>query len=110
MNNSIFDRWFNSEFVPLVRKNLRPIGIEEKAILVLDNAHAHLKFLKEANVHHFGLNIKFDVFLPAKHNINSSADGSGSLRYPKEILHVKLMHTALNELNEEKTMIEVKRT
>ena len=42
MNTSIFDTWLSDEFVPQVRKYLRSIGKEEKAILVLDNAPAHI--------------------------------------------------------------------
>ena len=42
MNIAIFDDWFNNEFIPVVRKYLRSIGLEEKAVLVLDNAPAHV--------------------------------------------------------------------
>ena len=51
MNTSIFDSWFNNEFVPQVREYLRLIGREEKAILVLENAPAHMKFHKEISSH-----------------------------------------------------------
>ena len=110
MNNFIFDRWFNSEFVPLVRKHLRSIGIDGKAILVLDNAPAHLKFLKEANVHHVGPEYKiFCVFLPANTTSILQPMDQAVLDTLKRYCRKKLMCTALNELNEEKTMIEVKK-
>jgi len=41
MTAAIFKDWFDQEFVPSVRKNLRKHGLEEKAVLLLDNCPAH---------------------------------------------------------------------
>jgi len=41
MTGAIFKEWFHSDFVPSVRKHLRRIGMEEKAVLLLDNCPAH---------------------------------------------------------------------
>ena len=44
MNMDIFEDWFNNEFVPSVQEYLKSIDVEEKAILLLDNAPSHVKF------------------------------------------------------------------
>ena len=41
MSTSIFSDWFHHTFVPTVRKKLRELGVEPKAVLVLDNCSAH---------------------------------------------------------------------
>ena len=41
MNVEIFIKWFETEFVPEVRKHLKNRGLEPKAILLLDNAPSH---------------------------------------------------------------------
>ena len=41
MTASIFKWWFHDKFVPAVRKHLRKLQLEEKAILLLDNCPAH---------------------------------------------------------------------
>ena len=41
MNTSIFADWFHNEFVPTVQKQLVDIGVEPKAVLLLDNCSAH---------------------------------------------------------------------
>ena len=41
MTASIFKEWFHRDFVPAVRRHLRKQGLEEKAVLVLDNCTAH---------------------------------------------------------------------
>ena len=46
MNMTIFETWFNNEFAPSVGAYLKSIGLEEKVILVLENAHSHVKFHK----------------------------------------------------------------
>ena len=41
MTSSIFEHWFQKEFVPSVRKHLRRQRLEPKALLLLDNCPAH---------------------------------------------------------------------
>ena len=41
MTNSLFQDWFESAFVPSVRRHLRERRLEEKALLLLDNCRAH---------------------------------------------------------------------
>ena len=41
MNTDIFLEWFQDSFVPYVRKELTSLGLENKAVLVLDNSPAH---------------------------------------------------------------------
>lgn len=41
MNSAIFSDWFHNTFVPVVQTKLVDLGIEPKAILVLDNCSAH---------------------------------------------------------------------
>jgi hypothetical protein len=43
MTSTLFERWFHQEFVPSVRAYSLKMGIEPKAILVLDNASSHPK-------------------------------------------------------------------
>ena len=40
MNTDIFLEWFQDSFVPYVRKELTSLGLENKAVLVLDNCPA----------------------------------------------------------------------
>ena len=39
--STIFANWFHQQFVPTVRKKLQELGVEPKAVLVLDNCSAH---------------------------------------------------------------------
>ena len=41
MDTEIFSWWFHKQFVPFVRAKLSDMGLEEKAILFLDNCLAH---------------------------------------------------------------------
>ena len=41
MDTSIFYDWFHQNFVPHVRDKLSSLGLESKAVLVLDNCSAH---------------------------------------------------------------------
>ena len=41
MDSSLFHDWFHNNFVPYVRKELQSLGLEERAVLVLDNCSAH---------------------------------------------------------------------
>ncbi len=41
VNTEIFAHWFHTNFVPVVSKRLREIGVEPKAVLLLDNCSAH---------------------------------------------------------------------
>lgn len=41
MTSTIFEEWFQKEFVPSVRKHLRQQRLEPKALLLLDNCPAH---------------------------------------------------------------------
>ena len=41
MDTEIFSWWFHKQFVPFVRAKLSDMGLEEKAILFLDNCSAH---------------------------------------------------------------------
>lgn len=41
MSTEIFHKWFYNSFVPTVRKELSSLGLEQKAVLVLDNCPAH---------------------------------------------------------------------
>lgn len=41
MTSDIFTKWFHEEFVPSVRKHLRSLKIEERAVLTLDHCPAH---------------------------------------------------------------------
>ncbi len=41
MTATIFEEWFQKSFVPAVRKHLRSLKMEEKAVLLLDNCPAH---------------------------------------------------------------------
>ena len=41
MTSSLFSTWFQNDFVPVVRKELVKLGVEPKAIFLLDNCSAH---------------------------------------------------------------------
>ena len=41
VNTAIFSNWFHRHFVPTVKKKLQELGVEQKAVLVLDNCSAH---------------------------------------------------------------------
>ena len=41
MTASLFSTWFQNDFVPVVQKELVKLGVEPKAILLLDNCSAH---------------------------------------------------------------------
>lgn len=41
MDTEIFHSWFHETFVPTVRKELSKLGLDTKAVLVLDNCSAH---------------------------------------------------------------------
>ena len=41
MNTTIFTEWFHNLFIPIVQKKLVELGLEPKAVLVLDNCSAH---------------------------------------------------------------------
>ena len=41
MDTEIFSWWFHKQFLPFVRAKLSDMGLEEKAILFLDNCSAH---------------------------------------------------------------------
>ena len=41
MNSEIFHAWFHNSFIPTVRKELSSLGLEPKAVLVLDNCPSH---------------------------------------------------------------------
>jgi hypothetical protein len=41
VNTDIFSRWFHGSFVPIVKKKLLEMGVEPKAVLLLDNCSAH---------------------------------------------------------------------
>ena len=41
MTASLFSTWFQDDFVPVVQKELVKLGVEPKAILLLDNCSAH---------------------------------------------------------------------
>ena len=41
VDTAIFVSWFQKHFVPNVRKQLSELGVEQKAVLVLDNCSAH---------------------------------------------------------------------
>jgi hypothetical protein len=42
MNTTIFTEWFHNKFVPTIQKKLVELGVEPKAVLILDNCSAHL--------------------------------------------------------------------
>jgi hypothetical protein len=41
MTEALFVEWFHDEFVPAVKNHLRSVKLEEKALLLLDNAPVH---------------------------------------------------------------------
>lgn len=41
VNTSIFANWFHQHFVPIVRREFKKLGIQPKAVLILDNCSAH---------------------------------------------------------------------
>ena len=41
MDASIFHKWFHDTFIPFVRERLSSLGLEQKAVLVIDNCSAH---------------------------------------------------------------------
>ena len=41
MSTEIFHKWFHDSYVPTVRRKLSSLGLEQKAVLVLDNCPAH---------------------------------------------------------------------
>ncbi len=41
VNTEIFAHWFHTNFVPVVSKRLQEIGVEPKAVPLLDNCSAH---------------------------------------------------------------------
>ena len=110
MNITIFDDWFNNEFIPVVRKYLRSIGLEEKAVLVLDNALAHVKFHKEGRVRQGKDYTIWCVFLPTNTTSVIQPVDQGVLDTVKRYYRKKLMRSVLCEINEKKAIIEVKKS
>ena len=49
MTADLFENWFDNHFVLGVREYLKLTGLEDKAILTLDNAPSHTKFLTSKN-------------------------------------------------------------
>ena len=41
MNTAIFGDWFHDKFVPFVQKKLAELGVEKRAVFLLDNCSAH---------------------------------------------------------------------
>lgn len=41
MNVALFKEWFFGEFVPSVRKHLKSVNVEQKALLLIDNCSGH---------------------------------------------------------------------
>ncbi len=41
MTASLFSTWFHNEFVPTIKIKLTELGVEPKALLLLDNCSAH---------------------------------------------------------------------
>ena len=55
MTTNLHERWFSQEFVPAVKSRLKELGLEDKVILVLDNAPSHTKLSllpsEHSNIH-----------------------------------------------------------
>ena len=54
MTTVLFERWFEQEFVLVVKNHLNQLGLEERAVLLLDNAPSHTK-----TFHFTNRNIRF---------------------------------------------------
>ena len=106
MTANIFERWFSQEFVPAVKNHLKVLGLEEKAILALDNAPGHTKLSllqsEHSNIH--------CVFFPPNTTSLIQPMNQGVLDTLKRHYRRKLMRRALDEKNEHKSMAEVKKT
>ena len=109
MNMDIFEDWFNNEFVPSVQEYLKSIDVEEKAILLLDNAPSHVKFHRECNIYHGKGSKIWCVFLPPNTTSVIQPMDQGVLDTLKRYYRKKLMRTALSEVNDTKSMVEVKK-
>ena len=105
MTTNLFEIWFSQEFVPAVKSRLKELGLEEKAILVLDNAPSHTKLSllpsEHSNIH--------CVFLPPNTTSLMQPMDQGVLDTLKRHYRRKLMRRALDEQNEHKSMAEVKK-
>ena len=106
MTANIFDKWFSQEFVPAVKNHLKLLGLEEKAILVLDNAPGIIKLSLVPSEHS---NIHCVFFPPNTTSLIQPMD-QGVLDTLKGHYRRKLMRRALDEKNEHKYMAEVKKT
>ena len=106
MTADLFENWFDNHFVPGVREYLKLSGLEYKAILTLDNAPSHTKFLTSKNGG--DSNIQCISFPPNTTSIIQPMD-QGVLETVKRLYRKKFMRTALNEDNECKPLAEVKK-
>ena len=62
MTADLFEYWFNNYFVPAVREYPKLSGLEDKAILTLDNATSHTKFFtskngSDSNIHSLAISV-----------------------------------------------------
>ena len=105
MTGHLFEKWFYDHFVPAVREYLKLSGLEDKAILTLDNAPSHTKFITSNGN---DSNIQCIFFPPNTTSLIQPMD-QGVLDTIKRHYRKKFMRTALSEDNESKTLAEVKK-
>ena len=94
MTANLFDRWFNQEFVPTVKKHLKLLGLEEKAILALDNAPGHTKVSLLTSI-----NANTYCFFPPNTTSLIHPMDQGVLDTLKRHYKQKLMRNALDDEN-----------
>ena len=106
MTTVLFERWFEQEFVPVVKGHLNLLGLEERAVLLLDNAPSHTKVYLLMNN---DSKIRC-VFLPPNTTSVLQPMDQGVLDTVKRHYRKKLMRKALDEDNESKSMAEIKKS
>ena len=106
MTANLFEKWFNQEFVPIVRNHLRILGLEEKAVNALDNAPGHTKLSLLTSI---DTKIHCIFFPPNTTSLIQPMD-QGVLDTLKRHYKQKLIRRALDEDNEHRSMAEVKKS
>ncbi|XP_007520800.1 jerky protein homolog-like [Erinaceus europaeus] len=99
MDLSIFRQWFDKIFVPQVREHLRARGLQEKAVLLLDNSPAH----PNENVLRSDDGQIFAKYLPPSVAALAQPSGQGVMAAVKRNYRTGLLRSNLEEGNDLKS-------
>lgn len=91
MTGNLFESWFYEEFVPKVNKFLIEKKLPLKAVLLMDNCHAHLNTLRQGDIK--------TIFLPLNTTSFIQPIDQGMLKCLKINYRKKLMFSLLDDIN-----------